>query len=61
AEAPRYRGDPRGGELQRLLREVQGQARLRRRGEGQRVRPSHGPGHLPRLRHQDEPDPRQGL
>ncbi|CAA9361517.1 MAG: FIG00660900: hypothetical protein, partial [uncultured Frankineae bacterium] len=50
-----------GRELQRLLREVQGEARLRWRGEGERVRSPDGAGPVPGLRHQDEPDPRQGL
>jgi signal transduction histidine kinase len=55
------RGGPRGRDLQRVLREVQGEARLRRRGQGQRVRPPDGAGTVPGVRHQDEPDPRQGL
>ena len=44
-----------------LLREVQGEARVHRRDQGERIRPPHGPGHLPGLRHQGQPDPRQGL
>jgi signal transduction histidine kinase len=55
------RGGPRGRDLQRVLREVQGEARLRRRGQDQRVRPPDGAGTVPRVRHEDEPDPRQGL
>ena len=32
------------------------------RGQGRRdERPSHGQGHVPRLRHQPQPHPRQGL
>src|SRR4051794_36815909 len=61
ASVPWRQGDRRGGELQRLLREVQGEAGLRRRGQGQRVRPPDGARHLPRLRHEDEPHSRQGL
>ena len=46
--------------LQRILRQVQGEAGLRRRGARDQRSP-HGEGHLPGVRHQDEPDPGQGL
>ena len=44
-----------------LLREVQGEARGRGRRRRLRIRSQDGQGRLPGVRHQAEPDPRQGL
>src|SRR5664280_3883705 len=49
-----------GRQLQRVLREMQGQTRLRRGYRGNQRAPD-GQGNLPGLRHQDEPDPGQSL
>src|SRR5664279_5673790 len=49
-----------GRQLQRVLREMQGQTRLRRGHRGNQRAPD-GEGNLPGLRHQDEPDPGQSL
>src|SRR5262249_42928858 len=51
----------RGRDLQRLLREVQGEARLRGRGRHQRLRAPHGQGLVSGVRYEDEPYPRKGL
>src|SRR4051812_20499242 len=44
-------GGPHGRHLRGLLREVQREAHLRGRGPRERLRPSHGSGLVPRLRH----------
>jgi len=56
-------GEGNGGDVQRrvLLREVQGEARGLGRSARQRQRHPDGEGQVPRLRHQPEPHPRQGL
>src|SRR5664280_2728498 len=54
------KGIDNGRKLQRVLREMQGQTRLRRGCRGNQRAPD-GQGNLPGLRHQDEPDPGQSL